>query len=229
MRPCPPCNGKGKLWGFHPEPCSLCHGEGRIADPEPGQEKCHWCYGKGREQGFFDQLCTWCGGRGYRRPQIEDDPEESGPLVYFAQAGKPRTAHLTIQSILLSLEGDLRICDPYYGTGTFWRLDPIADKPIRFLTHRPDGKEQGTGILPRALAEFVTQHPNVKFKRHSTNDLHDRYIICPTELILLGHGLKDIGNKDSFIVRIHRDIAADTIDEVAESFERKWAAASDLA
>ncbi|MFC1596487.1 hypothetical protein ACFL5Q_00875 [Planctomycetota bacterium] len=199
-----------------------------ISDPEPGQIQCHWCGGNGRKHGVVAELCEWCEGRGYRHPQHEVAQQEGGPFVFFVEAGKPRTAHVTLLSILSPLDGEVRICDPYYGTGTLLRLDPIADKPIRFLTRQPDSKEQSSGILSKAVAEFFKQHPNVEFKRHSTRDLHDRFILCRTELILLGHGLKDIGNKDSFIVRLSRDIAADTIDEVTDSFDRKWANAEKL-
>lgn len=149
-------------------------------------------------------------------------------MVYI-EAGKPRTAHLEIVPILSSLTGDIRICDPYYGTGSLLRLDAIASKPVRFLTHTPDSKEQSTGQLPRALSEFVRQYPNVEFRQYSANNLHDRFVVCNDELILLGHGLKDIGNKDSFVVRLNRGVAADIIDQVIRSFDNKWATATKLA
>ena len=228
MRKCPPCKGTGKRWGLYLEACELCNGEGLIADPAPRQVVCHWCGGNGRKQGKYPTLCDQCGGRGFRNQQLESEGQESDPLVFFAEAGKPRTAHLALSSILSSLGGELRICDPYYGTGTLLRLDLIASNSVRFLTQQPDSKENSSGILSRALTEFVKQHPNVEFRRHATNDLHDRYIVCPTELILLGHGLKDIGNKDSFVVRLNRDIAANMIDEVTQSFDRKWAGAVKL-
>jgi hypothetical protein len=224
MRKCPPCLGTGKLWAVYPQPCTLCKGEGLIADVKPGAVLCHWCQGNGRQNRILTQLCEWCGGRGYR-PQLEGEGDESLPSVFFVEAGKPRTAHVTMLSVLTSLEGELRICDPYFGTGTLLRLDPIAGKAIRFLTQQPDRNEQNSGILPRALTEFVREHPSVAFKQHRPNDLHDRFVLSSTELILLGHGLKDIGNKDSFVVRLNRDAAGDTIDEVTASFDRKWAGA----
>ena len=57
---------------------------------------------------------------------------------------------------------------------------------------------------------------------HSGRDIHDRFVLSDDELILLGHGLKDIGSKDSFIIRIGRDLAGDLIDTVHDSFETKW-------
>lgn len=131
-------------------------------------------------------------------------------------------------SILTSLQGEIRICDPYYGTGSLLPLDGIAENPIRFLTRHPDTKEQMSGVLARSLTEFVKQHPNVEIKQHVNNDLHDRFIVCSRELILLGQGPKDIGNKESFIVRLDRDIASNVIDEVTASFDAKWANADGL-
>jgi hypothetical protein len=144
----------------------------------------------------------------------------------FVEAGKPRTAHLALQPILQSLIGELRICDPYYGCGSLLRLDGITDRPIRFLTHTPDKVELNQGLLPKAIAEFTTEHPNVEFRKCVGNDVHDRFVVCPTDLILLGHGLKDVGNKDSFVVRLGREIAADTIDQVIQAFDAKWVKAS---
>ncbi len=62
----------------------------------------------------------------------------------------------------------------------------------------------------------------------SNRDVNLGQFLSSEELILLGHGLKDIGNKDSFVVRLNRDMAANMIDEVIQSFDRKWAAATKL-
>jgi hypothetical protein len=47
-------------------------------------------------------------------------------------------------------------------------------------------------------------------------------VLYEDEIILLGHGLKDIGTKDSFIVRIGREVASDLIDTVRMSLDEKW-------
>lgn len=239
MRKCPPCNGTGKEWGIYPRPCQVCRGERFLADPVPGEVPCHWCNGNGRDKAIYPVVCSWCNGRGYRLPDLANElvkelgvrepTHDDGPCVLYLEAGKPRTAYLAIVPILEALAGDIRICDPYYGTGSLLRLDPISGKPIQFLTQTPDAKEQKTGTLPRALSEFVKEHPSVEFRANPTNDLHDRFIVCESELILLGHGLKDVGNKDSFIVRLNRDLAGDMIDQVIRSFDSKWATAKKLA
>jgi hypothetical protein len=48
------------------------------------------------------------------------------------------------------------------------------------------------------------------------------------EMIFLGHGLKDIGNKESFSVRLPRKVAGDAMDRARESFDAKWPGASAL-
>jgi hypothetical protein len=152
---------------------------------------------------------------------------EEGPLVAFIEAGKPRTAHLELAKLFTSLAGDLRICDPYYGSGSLLRLDLLKHcNSIKFLTRNPDSAERTT--LPRALVEFVKEHLHVEFRQHKAKDLHDRFILSDSELILLGHGLKDVGNKDSFVVRIDRHLASDMLDALQVSFDTKWQAASPL-
>ena len=239
MRNCPPCAGTGKHLGKSILECGVCKGEGQLADPQPGEVLCRWCQGSGRASGTSIMFCSRCDGRGYRIPQIahelvkelgvrESALETDSPCVVYIEAGKPRTAHLEIATILSSLTGDTRICDPYYGAGSLLRLDQIVQKSIRFLTHTPDSKEQSAGTLPRALAEYTRQYPGVEFRRYPTNDLHDRFIVCHSELILLGHGLRDIGGKDSFVDRLNRSLAGDMIDQIIGSFDSKWATAEKL-
>lgn len=41
--------------------------------------------------------------------------------------------------------------------------------------------------------------------------------------MIIGHGLKDFGLKESFVVSLGGSISADTIDSVREAFEDHWA------
>lgn len=165
-----------------------------------------------------------------QRPGLEPPTKEGsivGPLVFFVEAGKPRSAHLQLAEVFTSLRGELGICDPYYGTGSLLRLDTLAHcGPVRMLTQTADSAEQLW--LPRALTEFIREHRAFEFRRYAGRDLHDRYILTANELILLGHGLKDVGRRESFIVRLRRETAGDLIDDLRASFDSKWAAASPL-
>jgi hypothetical protein len=128
---------------------------------------------------------------------------------------------LELAKLFQSLTGEVRICDPYYGTGSLLRLDELkAAKSVLFLTQKPDSKDKPH--LPRAIKEFITERPNFEFRQHNGSDLHDRYIVTEDELILLGHGIKDIGGKESFVVRLGREIAGDVIDSTRSSFDQKW-------
>ncbi len=236
MRKCPPCNGTGKEWGIDLVPCQVCKGERCLADPKEGAIPCHWCNGNGRKNGIYPVYCPECDGRGFRTPNlvaelakelgVKEPAPTDGPCVVSIEAGKPHTAHVAVTSLLSTLTGTIRICDPYYGMGSLLRLAAIAHLPIQFLTHKADGKEKLT--LPKALSDFIKEYPSVEFRQHQPNDLHDRFIVCTSALIFLGHGLKDVGNKESFVIRLSRNLASDMIDQVIASFDAKWANANPL-
>ena len=40
--------------------------------------------------------------------------------------------------------------------------------------------------------------------------------------MLLGHGLKDIGSKESFMIRLEVDMVKDLIKELNTSFDNLW-------
>jgi hypothetical protein len=143
-------------------------------------------------------------------------------FVFFVEAGQPRTAYLELAELFKDVTGEIRICDPYYGKGSLLHLDLLKHcSPIKFLTKNPDRNE--VHLLPRLLHDFKRQHRATEFRENAGTDLHDRYILSGTELILMGHGLKDVGNKDSFVVRIPSSLAPDIVVSVRSSFDQKWA------
>jgi hypothetical protein len=73
----------------------------------------------------------------------------------------------------------------------------------------------------------VHERPRAEFRRTANvGDLHDRYVHASDSLLILGHGLKDIGGRESFIIRVGHDLVPDLIKEVGGSFDVKWASAS---
>lgn len=145
-------------------------------------------------------------------------------LVHI-EGHKPRTARIKLCNILSNLQGLIRICDPYLGIRSLDSLDSIPPvRPVRFLTlNTTDSQRKLSG----ALRDFSTEHPKVEFRRAPTpSDIHDRYVITKSELLILGHGLKDIGGKESFMILLRRDIAADLIDEIISAFDSRWNAAA---
>lgn len=254
---CPPCKGTGREWGTLYSDCQLCKGEGVLPDTRMETPLCHYCNGSGREHGVLFSYCSKCGGWGRRERQpVVTDPTHqaiAGSSLHAAsleslraelgvrefepnqiirvlqiQSGKPRSAHLEVARLLQSLQDDVRICDPYFGMGSLLRLDELKEaKSIRFLTQKLENKEQV--LMPKAVAEFVRERPRFEFRKHAGNDLHDRFVVTEKELILLGHGLKDIGNKESFVVKLDRTYAGDVIDNICAAFDSKWKQAQPVA
>jgi hypothetical protein len=141
--------------------------------------------------------------------------------VIRIEQGQPRTARLLLAEILGHISGMVCICDPYYGIKSFDSLDHIPmTSQIRFLTHKTNEagrKLQGT------LRDFKTERPSAEFRMAPNNaGLHDRYLLTKDFILILGHGLKDIGGKESFIVRLDRALVPNLIKSVTASFESTW-------
>ncbi len=198
--------------------CPVCRGSGKL--PDRNDPLCPFCIGTGHDP-HKATPCRKCGGSG-RLPS-----EPTGIEVIFVEAGSKRTAHLKLEELFKELKGELRVCDPYYGTGSLARLDLLTHcKTVRFLTRQADSKERS--FIDKNVKEFVSQHPNVELRKASSNNLHDRYILADDEIIMLGNGLKDVGAKDSFVIRLKREMCEDIIGALRASFDDKWATATPL-
>jgi hypothetical protein len=140
------------------------------------------------------------------------------------EPGKPFTTRAVLfESILFTLKGKIKICDPYCGARTLDILNKLdAKNVVLVLTQNIDDKPKGSFL--RLYKDFRREMPGIEIRIYEKSELHDRYIISKDEMWLLGHGLKDIGNKESFIVRVGLDIK-ESIDPV---FDRRWNISSPL-
>jgi hypothetical protein len=81
--------------------------------------------------------------------------------------------------------------------------------------------------LQRAIRDFIKERAKAEFRLAAKpSDLHDRYVVTTDVLLILGHGLKDIGGRESFIIRLGRDLSADLIDETTKAFDARWIGSS---
>ena len=216
---CPTCNGTGKF-PVLTQICVVCSGEGGLPDDRAENPLCPLCKGSGKYP-RFNTVCENCGGYG----RLQGSSNQFAAI--FVEPGTCRTSHLELEQFFKEIDSDLRICDPYYGKGTLYRLDGLVHCPsIRFLTENPEKSEKD--ILSRALSEFCRQYGHVEFRRYNTHDVHDRYILASDRLILLGHGLKDIGAKESFVVQLTQDMAGGIMEAVRRSFDERWESAMPL-
>lgn len=153
--------------------------------------------------------------------QIEGMLGEGMLSVVRIEHDQPRTARLGLGEIFGKLSGTVRMCDPYYGVRTLDLLDSVPKQThIRFLTsHSSESQRQ----LDGAMKDFKRERPNVEFRVvGKAAGLHDRYVITEARLMILGHGLKDIGGKESFIISLDKAHAPDLIAETIAAFDSKW-------
>ncbi len=147
-------------------------------------------------------------------------------LVRF-DGDSPRTARLRLAEAFGSLRGLIRICDPYYGVRTLDSLDHVPSTcRIRFLTQKTN---ESTRKIQGAYREFKRERPDTEFRIAAPSaKLHDRFVLAASTLLLVGHGLKDIGGKESFMVRIDKGLAEGLISQTRRAFDDHWKAASPL-
>lgn len=147
--------------------------------------------------------------------------------ILYVEGYKPRTARLELAEILADLRGTVRISDPYYGVRSLESLELIPEKcTVRFLTGRTN---EGAARLTGPMKDFNRERPNIEMRvAAQPQDLHDRYVLSDKKLLLVGHGFKDIGSKESFVMVIPRTLAANLLADVQRSFDQRWATATPL-
>lgn len=153
--------------------------------------------------------------------EIDNLLSRSKLSVIRIEKNQPRTARLELKETLAALQGEVRICDPYYGIRTLDVLDYIPSKcTIKFLSVNPTDNVRK---LAGAIKDFKKERPKSAFRiADKTAGLHDRFVITQTNLIILGHGLKDIGGRESFIINLDRSLVPDLVDATIRSFDQHW-------
>lgn len=166
-------------------------------------------------------------GETYLKGLKKDEPLN----VIYVNPDKPRTARKTLEALVRSIPKDeIRICDPYYGIRTLEVLEVFAKrhKKIKFLTARiGHGEKQAT--LTRAVTDFKKElGSKVEIKLVAANDLHDRYIISKDQFLIIGHGIKDLGGRESLLVAVQDRYGKDIRKTITSKFDTRWAAGTAL-
>lgn len=160
--------------------------------------------------------------------EAEKSLDSGGKLVVLRiEGGQPRQARLKLGEILGSIEGTVKICDPFYGLSTLDSLDLFPKTcEIQFLTQKTS---EPVRKLEGALRDFHKERPKTELRvAPEASRLHDRYVVTKKQILILGHGIKDVGNKESFIIVLDRELIPDLIDEVIVSFDIEWAMATQI-
>ena len=133
--------------------------------------------------------------------------------------------------VIEMLKGDLCIVDPYYGNGTFYVLEKFGDKRrIRFLTcDLGNDEKKNMAKFEIGLRRFRKEFKNIDMRTYAkSHELHDRYIIADNALVVIGHGIKDLANKESFVVFLPKKIVSSFLSVLKKSFENRWTRANNL-
>lgn len=157
----------------------------------------------------------------------EIEGEDKLSVVYI-DGTKPWTDRKIVsKEFIKNLTGEILVIDKFFGTET---LDILAEfdtnRKARFLT----AKITTSGDkFNRDIKRFKMQYKNIEIKVYPKEyELHDRYLLTNKEVCLLGHGLKDIGTKESFVIVLCDPMGKEIRTTLKNKFEERWAKAQVL-
>lgn len=143
-------------------------------------------------------------------------------VFYFEPGRRYSSKRLLVKNILGGLSGELKIVDPYCGERTLDCLRDIKGSIVKFLTRAENLPQKERGHFLRELQDFKSENPSMEFRSYPNTDLHDRYIVSPNSLVLLGHSIKDLGGKESFAIVLGEECCKNVLEALSENFNRRW-------
>jgi len=178
-----------------------------------------------RENGeFYFEIMK--AGKDFLVSQVKEGSIE---ILYFEPEKKFTSKRILSKNILDNLQGEVKIVDPYCSERTLDVLKDIKNNvSIKFLTRIENLREKEKKRFVRELKDFKTEKKNIKFKNYPRADIHDRYIISSKFLIILGHSIKDLGNKESFAVVLDKNTSRNIFGDLVGNFNRRWNDSTDV-
>jgi hypothetical protein len=143
----------------------------------------------------------------------------SGNPILFIDPSRALQATLSLHAFLGSLTGTIRICDPYLDSTTLDHLSACAvGCPIRLLTKNvKDG-----GRLRVLLGAAKVEGRIIEVRVAASAQLHDRYVIDSSRMLILGTSLNGFGKKQGFVVQAGPDVRG----VVLQVFDSSWLSAT---
>lgn len=125
--------------------------------------------------------------------------------------------------LISNLKREIFILDPYYGLETLHVLSSFGyTKRVYFLTSKMGGGENAA-LVNKEIARFKKEFKNIEMRAYPKFDeLHDRYIISDNFFVIVGHGLKDFGNKECFLIAIPDEDVKGLITTLKTNFKKRW-------
>lgn len=159
---------------------------------------------------------------------LEKGGGSHGPLALRISGAAPWSdRRFVVKEAIKKAFGEVRILDKYFGMESLDFLQGFQkNRRIRFLTSHPT---KNLGHLQREVARFKKEFPNSEFKAFpSPQELHDRYVLFDDETWFVGHGIKNLGEKESFVVILGDNFGKDIRSVLTASFDNRWAASLDF-
>jgi len=148
--------------------------------------------------------------------------EGSVQLFYFEPGRRYSSKRILSKRILDSLRGNLKIVDPYCNERTLDILKDIKDREVNVLTRAENLREKERERFLREIEDFKSENKNIEFRSYPHTDIHDRYVISSEYLAILGHSIKDLGNKESFAILLNKNANKNIVEALTENFNRRW-------
>jgi hypothetical protein len=163
------------------------------------------------------------GRRAYQIMQAGiDEIEGISSSVLLIEPARVLTSLRATEAILNTLNGTVKVCDPYVDARTLDLLGECGNaQAIRLLTMNVNNPNK----LRRDARAFVQQYGiALEVRVVGQRVLHDRYVIDDDGMLLFGTSLNGIGFKQSFVVSLGEDIRA----SVLTTFDSYWKTATTL-
>jgi hypothetical protein len=90
------------------------------------------------------------------------------------------------------------------------------------MTRIDNLNEKDQSRFLREIKDFKTENSNIELRNYPHKDIHDRYIISSEFLAILGYSIKDLGNKESFIILLNKKASKNIVEALNENFDRRW-------
>lgn len=168
------------------------------------------------------------------KKKVEDElslPSSEDKVLFLTGKDAWTDSNKSLLSIIKMLDGDFCIVDPFYGNGTFYTLEKFGkERKIRFLSAKLGDEEQrNITNFNINLKKFKGEFQNIKLKKYDKfYELHDRYIIADNALVVVGYGIKDFANKESFVIFLPKRLILNFLPTLKKVFDERWKKSNDI-
>lgn len=155
---------------------------------------------------------------------LKDISDDDKTIVYRIGGSTPRRDKQFLADVMKNTSGEIKIIDPYYGSKSLNNLEKFAsNKSIKLLSVDLDRNEK-PHVFASDLRDFKKDYKKFELRLFPNNpkELHDRYILTKDSVIFVGHGIKDLGGKESFILVFQGNTGKNILNDLDKKFVERW-------